>query len=63
MADIFDALTSRRPYKPAWRNDDAFALLRQPAGSKLDPHCVQALIDNRARIEEIQARFQEDIIG
>ncbi|MFN3545435.1 MAG: HD domain-containing phosphohydrolase [Thiobacillus sp.] len=63
VADIFDALTSRRPYKPAWSNDDAFALLRQLAGSKLDPHCVQALIDNRARIEEIQAQFQEDILG
>lgn len=63
VADIFDALTSRRPYKPAWSNDDAFALLRQLAGSKLDPYCVQALIDNRARIEEIQAQFQEDILG
>lgn len=63
VADIFDALTSRRPYKPAWSNDDAFVLLRQLAGTKLDPHCVNALIENRSKLEEIQQRFQENIIG
>ena len=63
VADIFDALTSRRPYKPAWSNDDAFALLRQLAGSKLDEHCVNALIEHRARIEGIQQQFQENVIG
>ncbi|MDA8258403.1 MAG: HD domain-containing protein, partial [Betaproteobacteria bacterium] len=34
VADIFDALTSRRPYKTAWSIDDAFTLLRQLAGKK-----------------------------
>jgi HD-GYP domain-containing protein (c-di-GMP phosphodiesterase class II) len=63
VADIFDALTSRRPYKPAWSNDDAYTLLRQLSGSKLDPHCVDALIDNRDRIEAIQLQFQENIMG
>ena len=63
VADIFDALTSRRPYKPAWSNDDAFALLRQLAGRKLDEHCVNALIDNRESIEAIQQQFQENVIG
>ena len=63
VADIFDALTSRRPYKPAWSNDDAFDLLRQLAGRKLDAYCVNALIDNREQIEEIQRQFQENIIG
>lgn len=63
VADIFDALTSRRPYKPAWTNDEAFALLRKLAGTKLDPHCVEALIGNREAVEEVQRRFQENIIG
>jgi len=63
VADIFDALTSRRPYKPAWSNDDAFTLLRQLAGKKLDVHCVDALIDNRDKIEAIQQHFQENILG
>lgn len=63
VADIFDALTSRRPYKSAWSNDEAFVLLRQLAGSKLDPYCVDALIERRQAIEAIQQQFQEDIIG
>jgi HD-GYP domain-containing protein (c-di-GMP phosphodiesterase class II) len=63
VADIFDALTSRRPYKQAWSNDEAFALLRKLSGSKLDPNCVDALINNRAKVEEIQQLFQENIIG
>ena len=63
VADIFDALTSRRPYKPAWSNDDAFAMLLKLSGTKLDPHCVNALISNRDKVEEIQQRFQENIIG
>ncbi len=63
VADIFDALTSRRPYKLAWSNDDAFDLLRKLAGKKLDAHCVNALIENRALIDEIQQQFQENIVG
>lgn len=63
VADIFDALTSRRPYKTAWSIDDAFTLLRQLAGKKLDEHCVNAMIDNRDKIEEIQQQFQEISIG
>lgn len=63
VADVFDALTSRRPYKSAWSNDQAFALLRQLSGAKLDPDCVQALIDNRVEVEEIQRRFGEDPLG
>lgn len=63
VADIFDALTSRRPYKPAWSNDDAFALLRQLSGKKLDEHCVNALIENIDKVEAIQRQFQENIVG
>jgi HD-GYP domain-containing protein (c-di-GMP phosphodiesterase class II) len=60
VADVFDALTSRRPYKAAWSIDDAFAELRRMAGSKLDPDCVEALIKNRAQLEEVGERFKEE---
>ena len=59
VADVFDALTSRRPYKEAWSNDDAFAMLERLAGEKLDAECVQAMIENRAQVEQIQAQFKE----
>jgi HD-GYP domain-containing protein (c-di-GMP phosphodiesterase class II) len=63
VADVFDALTSNRPYKEAWSNDEAFAMLQQLAGEKLDADCVKALIDNRDTVEDIQRRFQEDEFG
>lgn len=59
VADIFDALTSQRCYKPAWSNEKAFATLREMAGTKLDSECVEALIGNPGKIMEIQANFAD----
>jgi len=59
VADVFDALTSQRPYKMAWNNEQAFAMLHDMAGSKLDADCVEALCRNEERIIEIQQRFAE----
>ena len=59
VADVFDALTSRRPYKEAWSNDEAIKELRQLAGKTLDQDCVNALINNMDEIEEIQQNFEE----
>ncbi len=63
VADIFDALTSRRPYKEAWSNAEAFTLLREISGKQLDPDCVAALLSQQAQVEEIQQRFHEDRYG
>jgi len=59
VADVFDALTSRRPYKDAWSNDSAIAFLQQLAGATLDKDCVEALINNMEEIENIQKQFIE----
>ncbi|NNM81832.1 MAG: HD domain-containing protein [Burkholderiales bacterium] len=63
VADIFDALTSRRPYKGAWSVDEAFSLLASLSGIKLDAQCVQAFMDSRPEIEEILGQFSENLIG
>ncbi len=63
VADVFDALTSRRSYKDAWSNEEAFETLKQLAGEKLDIDCVNALIDKQEEIEMIQQQFKENTCG
>lgn len=63
VADVFDALTSRRPYKEPWSNEQAFAYLQEWAESCFDRDCVEALVAQREEVERLQARFQEDTLG
>jgi len=63
VADVFDALTSVRPYKEAWSNDRAFEFMQSIAGSKLDEDCVDALLKCREEVEAIQQRFKEDLLS
>jgi len=63
VADVFDALTSIRPYKEAWSNDKAFKQIQEMAGIKLDAQCVTALIKNKEVVEKIQHQFKENKIG
>ena len=44
VADVFDALTHERPYKPAWPVSDALAEIRSQAGRHFDPAVVAALL-------------------
>jgi HD-GYP domain-containing protein (c-di-GMP phosphodiesterase class II) len=59
VADVFDALTSRRTYKEPWSNEEAFAMLQRLADNKLDKDCVEVMINNIDKIKEIQQRFQD----
>jgi HD-GYP domain-containing protein (c-di-GMP phosphodiesterase class II) len=63
VADVFDALTSRRPYKEAWTNEQAIATLKELAGETLDRDCVNALISQMPEVEHIQQQFSEDAYG
>ncbi len=63
VADVFDALTSRRPYKQAWPVDEAFQFLIENADTRFDRDCVAALVKHRADVERIQTQFGEDRVG
>ncbi|HHH46934.1 MAG TPA: response regulator [Thiotrichales bacterium] len=60
VADVFDALTSRRPYKDPWPLERAFAYLREAAGSHFDPRCVEAFLACEARVREIAEHYRDD---
>ncbi len=53
VADVFDALTTRRPYKEAWSLDRAFALLESEKGRQFDPLLVEAFTANARQVEQI----------
>jgi putative nucleotidyltransferase with HDIG domain len=45
IADVFDALTSCRPYKAAWSVTDALAEIRRQSGRQFDPALVEAFLE------------------
>jgi response regulator RpfG family c-di-GMP phosphodiesterase len=59
VADVFDALTSARPYKPAWSVSDAINYLKQQSGLHFDPRCVNALITRLDDVLKVRALFSE----
>jgi len=59
VADVFDALTSERPYKKAWTNNRAFKKLQEMAPDILDRDCVNALLRNKEQIDQIQQTFKD----
>jgi putative two-component system response regulator len=63
VADVFDALTSARPYKPAWDTTEALAYVKACAGQHFDPACVQAFTDRFDDILAIKAEQATDDIA
>ncbi len=59
IADVFDALTSVRPYKAAWPLEKAVALLEEEAGKHFDPVLVPAFIECLPRVLEIKDKYMD----
>jgi putative two-component system response regulator len=59
IADVFDALTSVRPYKKAWTVDDAVNLIVSESGKHFDPTLVSVFVQEIPAILEIKARWVE----
>jgi len=60
IADVFDALTTSRPYKKAWPIEEALALLREQSGKHFDPQLVDLFIDNLDKMLEVRQRWLDD---
>ncbi len=59
IADVFDALTTARPYKKAWTVEDALANLEQGAGQHFDPYLVPLFMSILPQILAIRERWKE----
>lgn len=59
VADVFDALTSERPYKRAWPMEQAISFLRNGRGSHFDPECIDAFLHAWKDVLDIHSRYQD----
>ena len=58
IADVFDALTSVRPYKRAWSFEEAMELIIKEKGEHFDPYLADLFIANIDRVREIYQQFE-----
>jgi len=60
VADVFDAITTKRPYKEALSNETACDIIREKIGGHLDPVLVDIYFDNLDEMVAIQQRFRDE---
>lgn len=60
IADVFDALGSKRVYKEAWDEEAILDYFREERGLHFDPKLVDLLFENLPKIQEIKRSFKDD---
>jgi putative two-component system response regulator len=60
VADVYDALISNRPYRPARPEEEALSIMASTVGSHFDPRIHAAFIRSLPEIRDIRARFADD---
>ncbi len=58
IADVFDALTMKRPYKEAWSVEKAFDVIQKDAGSHFDPRLVKQFFEIKGEVVGIKNRWE-----
>ena len=59
LADVYDALTSRRVYKDAYRHDRSKSMITEEAGTHFDPAMVEAFLAHEQKFITIRKQFAE----
>lgn len=59
VADVYDALTSRRSYKDAWSEMDAYNEIIKGRGTQFDPAVVDAFVKAHDQILEVREKFKD----
>ena len=57
VCDVFDALTSKRPYKEAWAHDEARRYIEEGSGIRFDPECVSAFLEAFEEMSRIRSEL------
>ena len=61
VADVFDALTSPRVYKPAFPIEEALAMIEEGSGTQFDPKCVEVFMDALPEVKVILRKYNEGV--
>lgn len=61
VADVFDALTSPRVYKPAFPLDKALSILEEGKGTQFDPKCIEVFMEALPEVKVILRKYNQDI--
>jgi putative two-component system response regulator len=59
VADVFDALTTSRPYKPAYTLPESIKLMEKEVGSHFDPRVFEAFLKEIDEINNIKEKFYQ----
>jgi putative two-component system response regulator len=57
LADVYDALISKRVYKPAFSHEKAVSIIQEGSGSHFDPDIVEAFVEIADRFKEIAQKY------
>jgi len=63
IADVFDALTTERPYKTIFSNDESIKIMKDGRGKHFDPKLLDLFFDNFAEVIDIQEKYRKDVQG
>jgi putative two-component system response regulator len=63
IADVFDALLSPRPYKPAFSLEKALDILRDGRGTHFDPTVLDAFFDSLDEIVQVSQTYADELAG
>jgi HD-GYP domain-containing protein (c-di-GMP phosphodiesterase class II) len=61
VADVFDALSSARVYKPAFPLEKALDIIKEGAGTQFDPKCVEVFLDALPEIKVILSKYNQNV--
>ncbi len=59
MADVFDALGSKRCYKEAWPKEDVLSYIREQRGLHFDPEIADWVLDNVEQMSEVRRKYPD----
>ncbi len=63
VCDVFDALTSERPYKPAWSVERALAHMRDNSGKHFDPEVLDSFFAIVDQVLDLRERYPDSLVG